>query len=138
MGKLITTESFPKVAENILNQVFQKDLFLLSGQSGYPPYNAWIEQDESYKIEIVVAGFSKDELTVDFNGSILSITGEKKEFVEDPNIRWLCRGLAKRKFIRQFDVRGSFFVDSAVLKNGILIISLKNENRKSVIEVLED
>lgn len=138
MSKLISTESFPKVAENILNQVFQKDFFSLSGQSGYPPYNAWIEQDGSYKIEIAVAGFSKNEITVNFDGSILSITGEKKEFVEDPKKHWLCRGLARRKFIRQFDVRGSFFVDSAVLKNGILMISLKNETRKFEIEVLED
>lgn len=139
MNALVSTPSFPKVAVDLFNQVFSgQDLFPISRQEGYPPYNAWADPDGTHKIEIAVAGFTKDELTVDFDGRTLSITGEKKEVTEDTDKRWLYRGLAKRKFVRQFDVRGSFSVDSANLKNGVLTISLKDETRRAVIEVQED
>lgn len=139
MNALVSTSSFPKVAADLFNQVFNgQDLFPITRQEGYPPYNAWADPDGTHKIEIAVAGFTKDELTVDFDGRTLSITGEKKDGVEDTDKRWLYRGLAKRKFVRQFDVRGSFSIDSAVLKNGVLTISLKDESRKTVIEVKED
>lgn len=139
MNALVSTSSFPKVAADLFNQVFNgQDLFPITRQEGYPPYNAWADPDGTHKIEIAVAGFTKDELTVDFDGRTLSITGEKKDGVEDTDKRWLYRGLAKRKFVRQFDVRGSFSIDSAVLKNGVLTISLKDETRRAVIEVQED
>lgn len=139
MNALVSTSSFPKVAADLFNQVFNgQDLFPITRQEGYPPYNAWADPDGTHKIEIAVAGFSKDELTVDFDGRTLSITGEKKEVTEDTDKRWLYRGLAKRKFVRQFDVRGSFSIDSANLKNGVLTISLKDESRRAVIEVQED
>lgn len=138
MNALVTTQSFPQVAADLFNQVFNgQDLFSVSKQEGYPPYNAWADPDGTHKIEIAVAGFSKDEIAVDFDGRTLSIAGEKKSTTDDDK-RWLYRGLAKRKFVRQFDVRGSFVIESAVLKNGILLISLKDETRKAVIEVREE
>lgn len=140
MNALVTTSSFPKVAADLFNQVFNgQDLFPITRQEGYPPYNAWADPDGTHKIEIAVAGFTKDEISVDFDGRTLSITGEKKvTTADDDGKRWLYRGLAKRKFVRQFDVRGAFTVDSANLKNGVLTISLKDETRKAVIEVQED
>ena len=139
MNALVTTPSFPQVAADLFNQVFNgQDLFSVSKQEGYPPYNAWVDPEGTHKIEIAVAGFSKDEIAVDFDGRTLSIAGEKKSTTDDEGKRWLYRGLAKRKFVRQFDVRGSFVIKSAVLKNGILLISLKDETRKAVIEVREE
>jgi molecular chaperone IbpA len=139
MNALVTTSGFPKAAVDLFDQFFNvQDLSPITRQEGYPPYNAWADPDGTHKIEIAVAGFTKDDLTIDFDGRTLSITGEKKGVVEDTDKRWLYRGLAKRKFVRQFDVRGSFSIDSAVLKSGILTISLKDESRKTVIEVKED
>lgn len=140
MNASVTTSSFPQVAADLFNQVFNgQDLFSVSKQEGYPPYNVWTDPDGTHKIEIAVAGFTKDELTVDFDGRTLSITGEKKETTaDDEGKRWLYRGLARRRFVRQFDVRGSFTIEKAVLKNGVLTISLRNENRRSEIEVKED
>jgi|MudIll2142460700_1097286.scaffolds.fasta_scaffold2271612_1 molecular chaperone IbpA len=139
MNSLVTTTRFPKEVGDLFNQFFNgQDLFPISRQEGYPHYNAWADADGTHKIEIAVAGFSKDEIAVDFDGRTLSITGEKKETTEDTDRRWLYRGLAKRKFVRQFDVRGSFTIESAILKNGVLTISLKDETRKAVIEVQED
>jgi molecular chaperone IbpA len=140
MNALVTTSGFPKAATDLFNQIFNgQDLFPISRQEGYPPYNAWVDADGTHKIEIALAGFSKDEITVNFDGRTLIITGEKKETTKDTDRRWLYRGLAKRKFVRQFDwVRGSFTIESAILKNGVLTISLKDETRKAVIEVQED
>ena len=139
MTALVTTTGFPKDVSDLFNKIFnEQDLFPISRQDGYPPYNAWAYPNGPLKIEIAVAGFSKDEISVDFDGRTLSVTGEKKETIEDANRRWLYRGLAKRKFIRQFDVRGLSTIESAILKNGVLTISLKDESRKAVIEIQED
>lgn len=138
MNTLVTTANFPKTAANLFTHFLNgQDLSPISRQEGYPPYNAWVDNDGNHKIEIAVAGFSKDEIAVDFDGKTISITGEKKE-TEDSDKRWIHRGLAKRAFVRQFDVRGSFNIECAVLKNGVLTITLKDETRKSVIEIQED
>jgi molecular chaperone IbpA len=140
MNTLVTTSNFPKEVGDLFNQFFNGPDTFHSRQEGYPPYNAWAYPNGPLKIEIAVAGFSIDELTVEFDGRTLSIIGEKKESTsdDDEGKQWLYRGLAKRKFVRQFEVRGSFSIESAFLKNGVLTITLKNENRKSVIEVREE
>lgn len=140
MNSLITTQNFPKIATDLFNQVFGgQDVLPITRQERYPPFNAWVDSDGSHKIEIAVAGFSKEEISVDFDGKTLSITGDKKvTTADDEGKQYLYRGLAKRKFVRQFDVRGSFSIDSAVLKNGILIISLKDESKRTVVEVQEE
>lgn len=135
----LVTKSFPKAAEDLFNQIFSgQDLFSTTRQEGYPPYNAWVDAEGTHKIEIAVSGFSKDELSVDFDGRTLSVIGEKKEVAEEEGKKWIYHGLAKRKFMRQFDVKGSFAIESAILKNGVLLISLKNETRRAVIEVREE
>lgn len=108
--------------------------------NGYPPYNAWIESDnESLKIEIAVSGFSKSDLTINFDGQVLTVSGERKESTDNTTPRkWLHQGLAKRKFSSRFKVNGSFLIESATIKDGILLISFKKESKQIQIEIVEE
>ena len=140
MNALVSTSKFPRNLETLFNQVFDgaENNFLFSNEQGFPPYNAWFDENGNCKIEIAVAGFNKDEITIDFDGKSLSISGEKVEPEAEDGRRWIKRGLAKRKFVRRFDVRGSFAIESAVLKSGILTVSLKDETKRISIEVVEE
>lgn len=109
--------------------------FLFGNEGNYPPYNAWLEENGDCVIEIAVSGFSKEELTVEFDGKILLVKGDKEDTA--PGRNWIKRGLARRAFIRRFEVRGSCILQSASLKNGILTVVLKDDTQKVTVEITE-
>jgi HSP20 family molecular chaperone IbpA len=45
--------------------------------SGYPPYNIERTDENSYRIEIAVAGFKSDELGIEVKENLLTVTGRK-------------------------------------------------------------
>ena len=42
----------------------------------FPPYNVIKSSEDSYLIELAVAGFNKEELSIEYKDSILSVTGD--------------------------------------------------------------
>ena len=92
---------------------------------GYPPYNIETEGDNAYRIEIAVAGFKPDELTVDVKENVLTVAGRKT--AEEDGKRYLHRGLAERNFERRFQLADYVVVTDAALADGLLSISLKRE-----------
>ena len=93
--------------------------------SGYPPYNIERTADDSYRIEIAVAGFKAEELTIEVKENLLSVQGRKAP--GDDNRRYLHRGLAERNFDRRFQLADHVLVTNAELTDGLLSISLKRE-----------
>lgn len=122
---------------NVLSDESSKYIF--GDNETYPPYNVWIEETGECKVEISVSGFTKDELSIEFDGRSLVITGKKtNDSINEPNKRWIKRGLARRSFIRRFDVKGSYLLDTAVLKNGILSISLKSDVKRVSVDIVDE
>src|SRR5271156_6045373 len=70
--------------------------------SGYPPYNIERTGEDAYRIEIAVAGFKADELTIDVKENLLTVQGKKAP--GDDSRRFLHRGLAERNFERRFQL----------------------------------
>ena len=123
---------------NLFNSLFLETNFLFGNPEIYPPYNAWFEKDGTCKIELSVSGFSREEISLEFDGKILTIKGERQEKETDIEDRqWIKRGLAKRNFVRKLEPRGSFVLDSAVLRNGLLLITLKRVIQKFTIDIKE-
>ena len=46
--------------------------------SGYPPYNIERLAENAYRITMAVAGFSRDEITIEAKEGLLTVRGEKK------------------------------------------------------------
>ena len=44
----------------------------------FPPYNVIKSSEDTYIIELAVAGFSKDELFIEFKDSVLKVDGKKE------------------------------------------------------------
>ena len=93
--------------------------------TGYPPYNIERTGDHEYRIEIAVAGFKPDELSIEVKEAVLTVTGRKA--ANDGERRFVHRGLAERNFERRFQLAEYVVVTDANLADGLLSISLKRE-----------
>jgi molecular chaperone IbpA len=97
----------------------------LDAAPGYPPFNIEHVGDDDYRIELAVAGFAQDELSIDFKENTLLVTGRKPP-VEEAR-RFLHRGIAERSFERRFQLADYVRVEGADLANGVLTVHLKRE-----------
>ena len=95
------------------------------GAAGYPPYNIERTDENAYRVEIAVAGFRPEELSIEVKENLLTVTGRKA--ANDEPRRFLHRGLAERNFERRFQLADYVVVTDAALADGLLSISLKRE-----------
>ena len=95
-----------------------------ASSGGYPPFNIEDAGDGSYRIELAVAGFAEDELSVDVTEGHLVIAGRKGS---DGEKSYLHRGIAQRAFERRFRLADHVIVEGAQLENGLLVVELKRE-----------
>lgn len=93
---------------------------------GYPPYNVVKEGEDEYKIEVAVAGFTREELEITQDGKKLTIAATKPEF-EGEEPAYLHRGISSRSFKRDFALAEHVTVTNADLRDGILTVSLLRE-----------
>ena len=92
-------------------------------QSGFPPYNIRKVNEDTFVVELAVAGFNKNSLSVTENNGTLEIKGERPEDAET----YLHKGIAGRKFTRTFALGEYLFVDSADLNDGMLYVVVKRD-----------
>ena len=92
----------------------------------FPPYNLIKRDDCNYIIELAVAGFTSDQISVKHEPerNTLTISGDQSGDSESGNVI-LHRGIAERNFSRTWTVADNIIVDSADLTDGILTISLE-------------
>jgi molecular chaperone IbpA len=97
---------------------------------GYPPFDIEQREEDSYRITLAVAGFSRGEIDITTKPNLLVISGSKSQEREDR--RFLHRGIAARAFQRQFQLADYVQVSGASLENGLLAIDLRREVPDSV------
>ena len=99
-----------------------------SQENGWPPYNIETTGENAYRIEIAVAGFKPDELTLEVKENLLTVTGRKTANDDGGEQRnFLHRGLAERDFERRVQLADYVVVKAADLINGLLSIDLERE-----------
>lgn len=101
----------------------------------YPPYNI-IKKDGKIYLEIGVAGFSKEDLTVTVVDKILKIEGSQKEG-ENLDLQYLYKGLSTRDFSIGFTLHKDAEILGAVVVDGKLIIELSEELPEETPKVIK-
>lgn len=101
--------------------------FANSVSTSYPPYNIIQENENSYKIEIAVAGFREDEIDITVKDYSLTVTGEQKRDENVEGLTYLHKGISARNFTRSFTLGDHVEVKSATVQNGLLVINLERE-----------
>ena len=92
-------------------------------QTNYPPYDISKHSDTKYDIQVALAGYSKEDIIVEVKENTLSIKSVKRN--EDDKVEVLHKGIAKRYFERYFTIADDVKVNSADLRNGLLVVSLE-------------
>ena len=92
-------------------------------EANYPAYNIAKDDDEHYRIELALAGFSTDEITIQTEKGILTIGANKALERGD----YIHQGIAKRGFSKMFRLAEYMKVDDARFVDGILTVSLHRE-----------
>jgi len=87
----------------------------------YPHYNIKKVDDNKYTIEMVVAGFSKSEIEIEFVEDKLVVSGNANEDNDD----YLFKGIATRNFTRTFALNDHIEIQGADMINGMLKIFLE-------------
>jgi molecular chaperone IbpA len=87
----------------------------------YPPYDLLKLDEDTYRISIAVAGFSKDDINVSVDNGTLIIKGE---IVEVTDAEVVHKGIAGRKFTRSFALGEYMEVTGADMKDGMLHINV--------------
>ena len=93
------------------------------GQNNYPPYNIIKVDEDSYSIQLALAGFNENEISIEVKDGVLSIEGRKEE---DTETKYLHKGISARHFRRTFTLADTIVVEGADLFDGILTIGLQN------------
>ena len=101
------------------------DAAAIDNSAGYPPYNIERTDEQAYRIEIAVAGFRPDELSIEVRENLLTVQGRKP--ANEEARRYLHRGLAERDFERKFQLADHVLVKEARLADGLLSIDLVRE-----------
>lgn len=92
----------------------------------YPPYNIVKIDETNYTIELAVAGFAQDEISIELKDAQLTITGEKVTSEEATTAEYLHRGISSRAFTRSFTLGPDVEVREASVTNGILTVALEH------------
>lgn len=96
---------------------------LASRQTNYPPYDLIKVDEDTYKLSLAVAGFSKDDIDVSVDNGTLIIKGEIEESVDTEKI--VHKGIAGRKFTRTFALGEYMEVIGAKLEDGMLSVDIE-------------
>ena len=105
----------------------------------YPPYNIKKTGDNTYVIELAVAGFGKQDIEIELADSKMVIKGNVQS--QDADDNFLFKGIANRAFTRTFALDDQIEVKDAEMINGMLKVFLERiipEHKKpKKIEVKE-
>jgi molecular chaperone IbpA len=88
----------------------------------YPPYNIRKTSENTYVVEMAVAGFAQSEIEVEIDAGKLIIRGNVKQ---DETNDYIFKGIANRAFTRSFIVDDHVEVRGAEMFNGMLKIALE-------------
>jgi molecular chaperone IbpA len=132
------TYAFPRNVFLGFDHIFdQLDNISKHSQDSYPPHNVVKEDELQYVIELAVAGFGEDDITVELKDHILTIEGDRERRREPE--KYVHKGISARKFKKSFRLSEYTEVTGAELKDGILSLGLEvvlpEEKRPQMISI---
>ena len=89
----------------------------------YPPYNLVQESNVKWRIEVALAGWSKDEIEVSTESNVLLI--RSKTAKNKGEEEYMHRGISTRTFARGFNLSDDVEIGDVAFNNGMLTIELK-------------
>ena len=98
-----------------------ENIFNVTNQVNYPPYNIVHVNNVESRLEIALAGFKKKEIKVYTEYGKLVVEGTKETKEEE---EYLHRGLASRSFRRELSLSDDIEVKNVTFADGLLTAKL--------------
>ncbi len=102
----------------------------VSSATNYPPYNVIKVDEDNFVVELAVAGFAKTDIDVSTADGKLTVKGELN--TEDNDSKFIHRGIAARKFTREWALGEYMEVKAAELKDGMLKTRIIGKNKYAI------
>ena len=93
-----------------------------SVNENYPPYNLVAESNVKWRIEVALAGWSRDEIEVSTESNVLLVRSKAAKSKGEEE--YMHRGVATRTFARGFNLSDDVEIGTVTFKNGMLVIEL--------------
>jgi molecular chaperone IbpA len=152
------TSKMPRriTSDMLFNNAFQ-DFFSIFGDApafgmnkNIPPYPHFnlsnVDEDGLYTVEVALAGFDKEDITVKFEPyqqnansgvKVLSINALHNHSDEDEGSGYLHKGIAKRDAKLSLLTHKNDTVESCSYENGVLYITLRKVKPDDDVEVID-
>lgn len=104
------------------------------------PYNTMLINDNTYRIEIALAGYSKEDIEVYIEDDTLFVNGKTTETVKDDSYNklnvtsyphYIHKGISAKTFNYNFGIPKNSSTFEAKFINGILTVDITTEKPKS-------
>ena len=120
-------ENLPALLDKISKNSIGMDDYLnrfwdLDTSSNYPPYNIVQVNNVESRLEIALAGFKKDEVSVYTEFGKLYVEGKKEESEDDGT--FVHKGLAQRSFTRVWTLTDDTEILAVEFTDGLLVVRL--------------
>jgi len=90
-------------------------------QTTFPPHSIRKLGDNKYIIEMAIAGYGRDDLSIELEDNVLTVKGS----LDDSDKDYTYKGIANRSFTKTFTLADETVVDGATSENGILYVFLR-------------
>ena len=94
----------------------------VTSQNNYPPYNVIKQDEDTYMVELALAGFDKSDLSISVDNGNLIVKGDKES---KDDVTFTHKGIATRSFTRSFALGEYMEVTDAEFENGMLSITIE-------------
>ena len=101
------------------------DSFFGRSVGNFPPYNIVKTGENTYDVELALAGFNKKDIEVEYKENLLTVKSKKQEEAKDEDGNIIHRGISKRMFSKSFTIANDVEVKGAELKDGLLKVSME-------------
>ncbi|CAN5138343.1 Hsp20 family protein [soil metagenome] len=87
----------------------------------YPPYDIVRTGEDTFRINLAVAGFAPPDINVTAQQNLLIVSGRK---TSTEQAQYLYQGISARAFERRFNLADHVEVENATFENGLLQLNL--------------
>ena len=110
---------FDKIWKELDEQITQG----VTQSSAFPRHNIVKIDEENFRIELALAGYRREDLTVELEGETLVVKGSR----DDQDVSYLHKGISYKSFSRSFRLNNSVVIKQADFVDGLLVIELMSK-----------
>lgn len=124
------------------------EFFNEEGESVFDRLMKWDERmgatdfektDKEYTILVDVPGLTKDEIKVDIDGPLMTISAERKPREKKKDVEYLASERSYRRFSRQFSLPDDVDLEKldAKVENGVLTMTIGRKDAEKSVKKVE-